>query len=267
MSNPKFQVGQKVKVLDGSKIERYTGGWADTMYKYVGKVFQIREVVKDYDGRIRYLINDADGFWYDERGLEIVEENKIVIRVDPDDPTRVIAKNILTGKTGVAKCSPEDEFNFDTGAALALSRLIGKTKVDAESQKPKFEIGDAVIGNDLANRMYHITKKGWVGVVTEVRPHERGFMAKSLENDTPFALDENAFDLLRRDGFIGKLVCIDDRSYPWWKLGKIYNAANGVLYDDEGDLRDDLVPDGERPSIYCIHRTGVKFVAVEDEKK
>ena len=129
MSNPKFKEGQKVRVLDGSKITRYTGGWADSMHKYVGEVFRIREVVKENDGRIGYRINDGGGFKYDERGLEIVKEDKIVIWVDPDDPMRVIAKNLLTGKTGIAKCSPEDEFNFDTGAALALSRLIGKTEV------------------------------------------------------------------------------------------------------------------------------------------
>lgn len=37
---------------------------------------------------------------------------------------RVIAKNPISGKAGIAKCSPEDTFDFLTGAKLALERLM-----------------------------------------------------------------------------------------------------------------------------------------------
>lgn len=39
----------------------------------------------------------------------------------------VIAKDISAGNEAVAKCSPDDEFNFHTGASIALARLIAKT--------------------------------------------------------------------------------------------------------------------------------------------
>lgn len=39
----------------------------------------------------------------------------------------VIAKNVATGNEGIAKCSPDDEFNFHTGASIALARLMSKT--------------------------------------------------------------------------------------------------------------------------------------------
>ena len=35
MNKPKFKVGDKVKILDGSKIKDYTNGWVDYMSKYV----------------------------------------------------------------------------------------------------------------------------------------------------------------------------------------------------------------------------------------
>lgn len=39
----------------------------------------------------------------------------------------VIAKNIATGDEGIAKCSPDDEFVFKTGASIAMARLMAKT--------------------------------------------------------------------------------------------------------------------------------------------
>ena len=39
----------------------------------------------------------------------------------------VIAKDVATGNEGIAKCSPSDEFNFHTGASIALARLMAKT--------------------------------------------------------------------------------------------------------------------------------------------
>lgn len=48
-------------------------------------------------------------------------ENKIVICRNGNE---VVAVDKMTGKKGVAKCNPEDKFDFITGAKLALDRLI-----------------------------------------------------------------------------------------------------------------------------------------------
>lgn len=40
----------------------------------------------------------------------------------------VIAKNNATGKTAIAKCHPEDEFDFSVGAKLAIDRLVESEK-------------------------------------------------------------------------------------------------------------------------------------------
>lgn len=39
----KFKVGDKVRILDGSKIKNYTCGWNEQeMGKYIGKIYTIR---------------------------------------------------------------------------------------------------------------------------------------------------------------------------------------------------------------------------------
>lgn len=49
----------------------------------------------------------------------------------------VIAKNNATGKTAIAKCHPEDEFDFFVGVRLALDRLV-----ESEKFVPYLECGD-----------------------------------------------------------------------------------------------------------------------------
>lgn len=75
----------------------------------------------------------------------------------------VIAKDVATGNEGVAKCSPNDEFVFKTGASIAMARLMAKTPevlnhdvkdewikvlgltpVDDGKPTPKFNVGDYV---------------------------------------------------------------------------------------------------------------------------
>lgn len=45
----------------------------------------------------------------------------------------VVAKNTATGEKAIAKCHPDDEFDFKTGATVAFDRLMGR-----EVEKPKF---------------------------------------------------------------------------------------------------------------------------------
>lgn len=39
---------------------------------------------------------------------------------------RVAVMNLATGKIGVATCSPTDEFDLDTGLAIAYARMVGR---------------------------------------------------------------------------------------------------------------------------------------------
>lgn len=67
-----FKVGDKVRILDGSEIHGYCGGWNRSMGKWVGKVVTID--TKERFGRVGYCIKeDNECFVWDERGLELVE--------------------------------------------------------------------------------------------------------------------------------------------------------------------------------------------------
>lgn len=134
MSEPKFKVGDKVRILDGLNIRDYTGGWASDMKNYIGEIATIKHA-SQISGTQCYRLEEF-GFYWDERGLELVNSEKIIIY---RTGAEVVAKNTATGKTGVAKCNPADEFDFNTGAKLAFERLI-----NPEPEKPKYYTGKVV---------------------------------------------------------------------------------------------------------------------------
>lgn len=144
--NFKYKVGEKVVVLDGSEAPRYTAGWSDSMNPYVGKTSEVKYQESGY-GTPAYRLVDGGGFIYDEKYLAPAAYNpsdRIVVYIDKKDPSKVIAKDVSTGKTGVAKCSPEDTFDFYTGAKLAMNRLLGVEEKMEEKMEQKIEIGDTV---------------------------------------------------------------------------------------------------------------------------
>lgn len=140
----KYKVGEKVRVLDGSEAQHYTAGWVDSMNPYVGKTLEVMCQEADFGSPVYKLV--GGGAWsYDEKYLAPANSDRIVIYTDKKDPSKVIAKDISTGKTGVAKCSPEDIFDFYTGAKLAMERLLGVEKMGTEEKaEEKIEIGDTV---------------------------------------------------------------------------------------------------------------------------
>lgn len=128
----KFSVGDKVKVLDGSNIKNYTGGWYEYMSKYVGKVYTIDAVYEHLRGRVAYGVENSL-LMFDERGLKFAENKVVIVYVE----NMTIAKHYENGKcikTAIARCSPEDTFSEETGAKIALERLFTKS-FDWESFK------------------------------------------------------------------------------------------------------------------------------------
>lgn len=124
---PRFKVGDKVRILDGSKIENYAGGWFCTMKKYIDQVFTV-DSVHPWWGKSKapaYALKGSDLIW-DERGLERVDDKHIEITAHGKKVFAKIIEGDKVVKTGVAKCSPEDEFDFETGAKIAFERLFPK---------------------------------------------------------------------------------------------------------------------------------------------
>lgn len=130
----KFKVGDQVRVLDGSKIEGYAGTWVPDMQEYVGNVYTIAKIHPSGSYRLKDI-----PFVYDERGLERVgNPGKIVITTDGRITTAKLYRHGMPTLKAVATCSPEDTFDFATGAKLAFDRLI-----DAVNNPP-FQVGDIV---------------------------------------------------------------------------------------------------------------------------
>lgn len=243
-----------------------------------------------FDGRL--------GAYYDDRNWEIEElsYDKILIMRDKKDPMRIIARDLGTNKTAEARCNPQDEFKFETGARLALDRLFGTETTEKKDPPAKFKVGDVVIGNDKAYA-YGITKPGWIGYVVSVGPSKGIIRVKESKNAHEYPVLDMCFDLYRpefkigdrvrmRDpgdftcserslwatdrimtvkeylpasdaylmeenpyafaphwlvkvlGWNGRFTPVDTNDLSrWWTNGKIYEVEDGVLRDDDGEIR------------------------------
>ena len=125
----KYKVGDKVKIRKDLKVGEIYGGcrFASGMQKLVGKVVRITYAdMKSEHYRIdTYCCYWTDEMFEDDVDNEVQEMHKgVTITVSKN---KVIA--YCDGKLGVARCHPDDDFNFYTGAKIALKRL-------EESEKP-----------------------------------------------------------------------------------------------------------------------------------
>ena len=153
----KFRVGDKVKVRswDSMKKEYGTDGcgcikvpcvFTPEMKKFCGKVVTITHVTVNG----HYLIDKERGWTFSNEMLEpgVIAETKHspkkAISTSSDKITiytedrKVIAVDKASGKTGVARCHPDDEFDFYLGAEIALERLKEQCK------KPELYSGEIV---------------------------------------------------------------------------------------------------------------------------
>lgn len=136
----KFKVGDKVRVLDGKNIKNYTGGWR--MEEHVGDVYTVDRQIAHFAGRPAYGMEE-NCFTWDERGLAPAEtcNNKIVITTDGKETLARLYEGNKVVKIATAKCSPDDTFDFKTGAELAFNRLFEKEK---KPEKPELYNGKVV---------------------------------------------------------------------------------------------------------------------------
>lgn len=160
----KFKVGDKVEILDGSKIKNYTGNFTLPMKKYIGKTMEIAEINTHYEGRTAYCMTET-GYVWDERGLKLVTDNdkKIVITTDGKTTTAKLydGKNII--KTAKAKCCPTDKFDFNLGATIALSRLTGfEKKIEKKFDWKAFKASKIAV---------KVTKDNFKDFVTEAKKY------------------------------------------------------------------------------------------------
>lgn len=120
MSKPKFKVGDKVRINRNARKNFVPK-------RYIGVE---GEIVKTETWHFLVKVPKRDlPLMVTEKAIDLIRPEKIIIYCNGAE---VVAKNTATGKTGVARCNPADEFDFNTGAKLAFERLI-----NPEPEKPK----------------------------------------------------------------------------------------------------------------------------------
>ena len=123
-----------------------------------GEVKKTLAHIEKKDRKVKWATGDKPtgfGSLFERRGVYLVIENDVLTFIETDEFDKkgktlvsakeflgkgknpaivifrrgrnVIAKDVATGNEGIAKCSPDDEFVFKTGASIALARLTAKT--------------------------------------------------------------------------------------------------------------------------------------------
>jgi hypothetical protein len=138
MRKPKFKVGDKVRLLDGSGIPNYSGIFTSGMKPFVGTTSVINDIVYDnYKNVFRYHV-EGNGYWWDERGVELAPKPDWKVLILPVDDEVTEGRLIVDGKTvktAKTKKSKEDEYNIEEACAVITERLF-----DKESPKPTEEV-------------------------------------------------------------------------------------------------------------------------------
>ena len=176
----KFKIGDKVEILDGSKIPNYAGCFVPEMRKYIGKTMEIFRICTKYGGGTVYELKESRFYW-DERGLKLANENneKIVITTDGKTTTAKLydGKNVI--KTAEAKCCLTDKFDFNTGALIAFGRLTdSELKFEEGLDWKVFKTGKVAV---------KVTKDNFKSFITEAKNH--GLKFKNNEDFNPFECD------------------------------------------------------------------------------
>lgn len=137
---------------------------------------------------------------------------KVVAKLHKDD--KVI-------DTAVAKCSPEDEFNFEYGARLALRRLTA----------PK--VGDKV--KIIADCCSHNFKNGTILTIDSVEETTTMYRCHPKENKRIWITEYDFVKCSEEDTlYNGKVVCVETSCPILLTVGKIYTFKDGKLIYDDG---------------------------------
>ena len=173
---------RKVKWATGDKPTGKPTGW--------GSLFERKGVYLIVECDVLTFIEIEEFQDSDKKGKDVVSAEEFLGNSKKPSIVifrrgrEVIAKDVATGNEGIAKCSPDDEFVFKTGASIALARLMAKTP-DALNHDVKdewikvlgltpvekrvftdadrdFKVGDRVVVRDWGDmaKEYGVTKWG-----------------------------------------------------------------------------------------------------------
>lgn len=135
MGNPKFNIGDKVKVLGDSG--RANIGYVFDMKRFSGDISEITSFRFYGNHRVCYRLKNIPYDW-DESLLEAAKnESKVVITTDGTITRAALYGDHKLIKEAFSTCGKADTFDFEKGAKIAFERLTSKPTVKA---KPKKEL-------------------------------------------------------------------------------------------------------------------------------
>ena len=142
----KYKAGDKVRIVSkwGKGCFQSPNGEMD---KWLGKIMTVRYVgIKFYNMVEDIKDNERGGWVWSENCIAgLAYENKIIITTDGTETLARLYDGNKVIKTTTAKCSPDDNFSFETGAKIAFERLI-----DYAEKEPKYFNGKVVCVNKYA---------------------------------------------------------------------------------------------------------------------
>lgn len=134
MGNPKFNIGDKVKVLGNSGCANI--GYVFDMKRYSGDISEITSFRFYGNHKVCYRLKNIPYDW-DESLLEAAKNDKIVITTDGTTTRAALYDGHKLIREAKAICSKDDTFDFEAGAKIAFERLTAKPAVKT---KPKKEL-------------------------------------------------------------------------------------------------------------------------------
>lgn len=170
--------------------------------------------------------------WYE---FELVESCTDKIVITTDGKTTTATKYCADGNevTATAKCAPEDEFDFNIGAELALNRLIEKTKPVCEWRVVE---RDAKVGDYIRlknNGGYHWNE---VGDILKVDVAVVDGLVKVYGKNHPRKTDDQEYAWAYSRFFdeyevVEKVEKVDPISIDGFKVGDRvnFNGVNGTV--------------------------------------
>jgi len=141
--------------------------------------------MKKYEERIQKILSTLSG---EDKGLT---ESQISSStgISPDILSGVLRLALRKGLIGRRKL-----LSSTSGREAYHYTVTGKTPFY------KFQVGDMVVGNDLAEQLYRTTKKGFRGRVTEVYDANMIQIKELVGSGTPYHVKASAFDVVERPG-------------------------------------------------------------------
>lgn len=134
MANPKFKIGDRVKIHSGRGVANIA--YVSSMDTYCGETAIISNVIISSNTRVFYELKGKPFNWHESLLEAVKNENKIVITTDGTTTRAALYDGHKLIREAKAICSKYDTFNFETGAKIAIDRL---TEKPAEP-KPKKEL-------------------------------------------------------------------------------------------------------------------------------